>query len=57
MMSSSLKIYGSSDLPPKVCAELSDMINDSFFKKLDKHFNKIKMKTKRKKRRKRYGKK
>ena len=57
MMSSSIKLYGSSDLPPNVCAELSDMINESFFKKLDKHFNKIKMKTKRKKRRKRYGKK
>ena len=56
-MSSSIKVYGSSDLPPNVCAELSDMINDSFLKKLDKHFNKIKMKTKRKKRRKRYGKK
>ncbi len=57
MMSSSIKVYGSSDLPPNVCAELSDIINESFFKKLDKHFNKIKMKTKRKKRRKRYGKK
>ncbi len=57
MMSSSIKLYGSSDLPPNVCAELSDIIHDSFFKKLDKHFNKIKMKTKRKKRRKRYGKK
>lgn len=56
-MSSSIKVYGSSDFPPKVCAELSEIIHDSFFKKLDKHFNKIKMKTKRKKRRKRYGKK
>lgn len=56
-MSSSIKVYGSSDFPPKVCAELSEIINESFFKKLDKHFNKIKMKTKRKKRRKRYGKK
>ena len=59
MMSSSIKVYGSSDLPPNVCAELSDIINESFFKKLDKHFNKIKMKTKpkRKRKRKRYGKK
>lgn len=59
-MSSSIKLYGSSDLPPKVCAELSDMINESFFKKLDKYFNKIKIETKpkrkRKKGRKRYGK-
>ena len=57
MMSSSLKIYGDTNLPPNVCEELTQLINDSFFKKLDKHFNKIKMKTKRKKRRKRYGKK
>ena len=56
-MSSSLKIYGDTNLPPNVCEELTQLINDSFFKKLDKHFNKIKMKTKRKKRRKRYGKK
>ena len=44
-MSSSIKLYGSSDLPPNVCAELSDMINDSFFKKLDKHFDQQKEKT------------
>jgi len=44
MMSSSIKLYGSSDLPPNVCAELSDMINDSFFKKLDKYFDQQKEK-------------
>ena len=52
MMSSSIKLYGSSDLPPNVCAELSDIINESFFKKLDKHFNNIKMKPKPKRKRK-----
>ena len=51
-MSSSIKLFGSSDLPPNVCAELSDIINESFFKKLDKHFNNIKMKTKPKRKRK-----
>ena len=56
-MSSSIKLYGETDLPTNVCQQLNEIINDSFFKKLDKHFNKIKMKTKRKKRRKRYGKK
>ena len=45
MMSSSIKLHGSSDLPPNVCAELSDMINDSFFKKLDKYFDQQKEKT------------
>ena len=44
MMSSSIKVYGSSDLPPNVCAELSDIIHDSFFKKLDKHFDQQKEK-------------
>jgi len=44
MMSSSIKLYGSSDLPPNVCTELSEIINDSFFKKLDKHFNQQKEK-------------
>ena len=44
MMSSSIKLYGSSDLPPNVCAELSDIINDSFFKKLDKYFDQQKEK-------------
>ena len=58
-MSSSIKLYGSSDLPPNVCAELSDIIHDNLYKKLDKPFNKIKMKTKRKRKKglKRYGKK
>ena len=59
MMSSSIKLYGETDLPTNVCQQLNEIINDSFFKKLDKHFNKIKMKTKpkRKRKRKRYGKK
>jgi hypothetical protein len=43
-MSSSIKIYGSSDFPPKVCSELSEIINDSFFKKLDKYFDQQKEK-------------
>ena len=44
MMSSSIKIYGSSDFPPKVCAELSEIINESFYKKLDKYFDQEKEK-------------
>ncbi len=51
-MSSSIKLYGETDLPTNVCQQLNEIINDSFFKKLDKHFNKIKIKTKPKRKRK-----
>jgi len=43
-MSSSIKVYGSSNFPPKVCAELSAIINESFYKKLDKYFDQQKEK-------------
>jgi len=52
MMSSSIKLYGETDLPTNVCQQLNEIINDSFFKKLDKHFNNIKMKPKLKRKRK-----
>ena len=41
---SRLVIHGSRDIHPSACQELSDLVLESFYKQLDKHFDQQKEK-------------